>query len=190
MDLILISDLVKKLSSIIIYKDENAINEFIDDPLSLDLSHLDQILHINSLLSGGGKSNKSKNQGAEVGNKGNNVVNQNNEVKKNNVGNGNNNTKANENTNTNNTDGDENANSAEEESNTNSDKLDEMSDELGGVEDIEDEENRLYILFKFVLRLILYPILFICLVLFPYAYVTVKSYQKVRKLYKKNVLSM
>jgi hypothetical protein len=53
MDLILISDLTKKLSSIFFYKKKSDIQSFIEDPLSLDLTHLENIIKINKVLVGG-----------------------------------------------------------------------------------------------------------------------------------------
>ena len=53
MDLILISDLTKKLSSIFFYKKNKDIRAFIEDPLSLELTHLENIIKINKVLVGG-----------------------------------------------------------------------------------------------------------------------------------------
>lgn len=53
-----------------------------------------------------------------------------------------------------------------------------------------DEENPFFKLLSVITKLLLYPLLFIFLVIFPYIYVSVKSFSKLRKLYKKNVVTM
>ena len=53
MDLILISDLTKKLSSIFLYKKKSDIQSFIEDPLSLDLTHLENVIKLKKVLVGG-----------------------------------------------------------------------------------------------------------------------------------------
>ena len=51
-------------------------------------------------------------------------------------------------------------------------------------------ENPFYKLLNFLTKLLLYPLLFIFMIIFPYIYVSMKSFKKLTKLYRNNVLSM
>lgn len=68
----------------------------------------------------------------------------------------------------------------------------EMLDKLEAVQGAndDDDENPFFILLKNITKLLLYPLLFIFLVIYPYIYVTTKSFSKVYKLFNENVVTM
>ena len=68
----------------------------------------------------------------------------------------------------------------------------EMLDKLEAVQGIEqdDEENPFFILLKNFTKLLLYPLLLIFLAIYPYIYVTTKSFSKLSKLFNENVVTM
>ena len=53
-----------------------------------------------------------------------------------------------------------------------------------------DTENSLLKLLNFLVKCLLYPLLFIFLIIFPYIYVTYTSFKKLLKSYRKNVLTV
>ena len=67
-----------------------------------------------------------------------------------------------------------------------------MLDKLEAVQGAndDDDENPFFILLKNITKLLLYPLLFVFLVIYPYIYVTTKSFSKVYKLFNENVVTM
>ena len=53
-----------------------------------------------------------------------------------------------------------------------------------------EEGNKLMELLNFMIKCLLYPLLFIFLIIFPYVYVTYSSFTKLLKSYRNNVLTI
>lgn len=70
-----------------------------------------------------------------------------------------------------------------------SEMLEKMSEVQGEMSE-EDEENPFFILLKNITKILLYPLLLIFLVIYPYIYVTTKSFSKIAKLFNRNVVTM
>ena len=70
-----------------------------------------------------------------------------------------------------------------------SEMLEKLSEVQGETAD-EDEGNPFFILLKNMTKLLLYPLLLIVLIIYPYIYVTTKSFSKIAKLFNRNVVTM
>ena len=186
MDLILISDLTKKLSSIFFYKKNKDIRAFIEDPLSLELTHLENIIKINKVLVGGAPPATAPapatpapatptpavpavpaavpDATAPAPPVGDGAETVSSAV----AGGG----------------GDRHLSIASLKN-----KLD-INKNMMSTIDKDPIENPFYKLLEYLTKMLLYPLLFIFMIIFPYIYVTMKSFKKLTKLYRNNVLSM
>ena len=212
MDLIIVSDLIQKLGSIFLFKNKTSLQDFIDDPLMLDLSHLDFSGKVNYFQFGGNtpavsfdnlkdaltldpaaaatnpaaaldpSKAQATNPAAAAANT---AAPANTAAAATNPAAAATNTAAPANPAA--------AAQAQVAGLKPSDAGGDVSQSLNNIEQLASdtkEENPMFKLLEYVTKMLLYPLLFIFLVIYPYIYVSMKSFKKLRKLYKKNVLSM
>lgn len=161
MDLIIVGDLIQKISSIFLFKETKNIQVFIDDPLMLELNHLD---YINSV------TNKSRMRYFQFGG----VL----------------------------SEPPISVSDTPQPNNSSAFTLpiatgpggEKMADILNNIQQTMgkevDEENPIYKLMTMITKIFFYPLLLLFLIIYPYIYVTMKSFKNIYKLYKKNVLTI
>ena len=179
MDILVVSNIFNKFSKIFLNNDKtqldiDVLSEFLEDPFNIDLEHLNYFY----LQSGGADKID------EAVNKAKNAANNATEGEKNQANNA--------------TEGDNEENPEEEAKNSPKKKggfkegakkyFSSIMEEVN--EPGSTTESSILNTLNFLIKCILYPLLFIFLIIFPYIYVTFTSFTKLLKSYRKNVLTV
>ena len=190
MDILVVSNIFNKFSKIFLNNDKtqldiDVLSEFLEDPFNIDLEHLNYFY----LQSGGADKID------EAVNKAKNAANNATEGEKNQANNA---TEGEKNQANNATEGDNEENPEEEAKNSPKKKggfkegakkyFSSIMEEVN--EPGSTTESSILNTLNFLIKCILYPLLFIFLIIFPYIYVTFTSFTKLLKSYRKNVLTV